>query len=317
MTPESVARWEPPPYEPDPDREDVVPAPAGTDADPDAPVTGDEELPRGEVTNLAQVRVKTSTRLQDFDAGELSLQRGDRVVVQTDRGQAIGTVVASSKRVLVTDKSSRRVLRRSTEHDLIQRERNEEKGEEALPYARERIMERRLPMKLTRVEYLHGGSKAVFYFSAEGRVDFRDLVKDLSSRLRTRIEMRQIGVRDEAKMVGGIGVCGLRLCCHRYLTKFEPVSIRMAKDQNLVLNPQKVSGQCGRLKCCLAYEQEIYREQRKGMPKMGKFVETSEGIGKVVELDILRRKVRVALGMGKSEVFSADDVEPAPPPQRR
>ncbi len=128
--------------------------------------------------------------------------------------------------------------------------------------------------------------------------------------------MRQIGVRDEAKMVGGIGVCGLRLCCHRYLTKFEPVSIRMAKDQNLVLNPQKVSGQCGRLKCCLAYEQEIYREQRKGMPKLGKFVQTPEGVGKVVELDILARKVRVGLGMGKSEVYSAEDVQPAPPPSR-
>jgi len=296
MTPESLARWETPLFEADPDREDILPAPAADD------VTDlDGQAPRGEVTNIAHVRVKISTRLQDYDAGEFSLERGDQVVVQGDRGQAIGTVVAPSVRMLVTDRSSRRVLRRSTEHDLIQLERNGAKGQEVLPYARERIMDRRLPMKLTRVEYLHGGSKAVFYFSAEGRVDFRDLVKDLAQRLRTRIEMRQIGVRDEAKMVGGIGVCGLRLCCHRYLTKFEP---------------QKVSGQCGRLKCCLAYEQEIYREQRKGMPKLGKFVQTPEGVGKVVELDILARKVRVGLGMGKSEVFDAEDVEPAPPPPR-
>lgn len=312
MTPESLARWETPLFEPDPDREDVLPAPATEDGPPN-----ESDLPRGEVSNLAYVRVKTSTRLQEYDAGELSLERGDQVVVQGDRGQAIGMVVAPSQRVLVTDRTSRRILRRSTEHDLIQQERNEDKGNQALPYARERIAERKLPMKLTRVEYLHGGSKAVFYFSAEGRVDFRDLVKDLSQRLRTRIEMRQIGVRDEAKMVGGIGVCGIRLCCHRHLTKFEPVSIRMAKDQNLVLNPQKVSGQCGRLKCCLAYEQEIYREQRKGMPKLGKFVETPVGVGKVVELDILARKVRVGLGMGKSEIFDADDLKPAPPPQRR
>jgi cell fate regulator YaaT (PSP1 superfamily) len=279
MTPESLARWEPAPFEPDPDREDVLPVLAAQDV-PAA-------LPRGEVSNLAHVRVQTSTRLQDFDAGGISLQRGDQVVVQGDRGQAIGTVVAPSRRVLVTEHSSRRILRRTTEHDLIQRERNEDKGRQAMPFARERILARKLPMKLTRVEYLHGGSKAVLYFSAEGRVDFRELVKDLAQRLRTRIEMRQIGVRDEAKMVGGIGVCGLRLCCHRYITKFEPVSIRMAKDQNL---------------------------EHKGMPKLGKFVETPDGVGKVVELDILARRVRVALGQGKSEIYSADDVQPAPPP---
>jgi hypothetical protein len=164
------------------------------------------------------------------------------------------------------------------------------------------------------VEYQHGGSKAVFYLSAEGRIDFRDLVKDLAQKLRTRIEMRQIGVRDEAKMVGGIGVCGLRVCCNRYLTKFEPVSIRMAKDQNLVLNPQKVSGQCGRLKCCLAYEEEVYRQQKQGMPKTGKLVETPAGPGKVVELDILARRVRVALMAGGFEVFPVEAIRLPEPP---
>lgn len=302
---ESLAGWEPPATQWDPDGEDVFLALDG--------VLEDEPNPRGVVTNIAWVRVPTNTRLQDFDTGEVTLSRGDEVVVQSDRGMAVGTVVAPTVRMLMPESHSRRVLRQTTAADRRQQVRNDEKGTQGLPYARERVIARKLPMKLTRVEYLHGGSKAVFYFSAEGRVDFRELVKDLAQRLRTRIEMRQIGVRDEAKMIGGIGVCGLRLCCNRYLTKFEPVSIRMAKDQNLVLNPQKVSGQCGRLKCCLAYEQEIYREQRKGMPKLGKLVETPDGVGKVVELDILARRVRVQLTAGGAQVFAAEDVSPRAP----
>ena len=303
-------RWAPPVVELDPDGEDVFQVEDWDAEGDEAEAGGNGRRKGGKVVNLSSVRLPHATRVHDYDAGELTLRRGDEVVVQTDRGQALGTVLSESVRMVVGDPPQRRVLRRINDNDRRQQRRNLERAAEALPFARERISERRLPMKLTRVEYVHGGSKAVFYFSAEGRVDFRELVKDLAQQLRIRIEMRQIGVRDEAKMVGGIGLCGLRLCCQRYLTKFEPVSIRMAKDQNLVLNPQKVSGQCGRLKCCLAYEQQIYREQRKGMPKLGKMVVTPEGEGKVVELDILKRRVRVVIPGSGSQVYEADDVIP-------
>jgi cell fate regulator YaaT (PSP1 superfamily) len=173
-------------------------------------------------------------------------------------------------------------------------------------------------MKLIRVEYLHGGNKALFFFAAEHRVDFRDLVKDLAQRLHTRIVMRQVGVRDEAKMTGGIGSCGHTLCCATWMHKFEPVSIRMAKDQNLVLNPQKVSGQCGRLKCCLTYEQAQYQDARKEMPKHGRMVNTPDGEGKVQDMDILRRMVSVSFEDGTVRSYPADRLHPvkAPPKAR-
>src|SRR5205814_3474601 len=172
----------------------------------------------------------------------------------------------------------------------------------------------------TRVEFLLGpssGGKILFYFVSDDRIDFRDLVKDLSQRLHTRIEMRQIGARDEAKLVGGIGSCGRELCCSTWLPAFVPISIKMAKDQGLPLNPSKVSGQCGRLKCCLVYEQDLYKEMRKTLPKVGKRVSTPAGEGKVVELDVLRQKVRVWFDEGGSETFPGDVVTLlAPPPQQ-
>ncbi|MDY0003836.1 MAG: stage 0 sporulation family protein, partial [Polyangia bacterium] len=308
LSAEALDRWAPPLAQLDPDGDDVFFVEDEDDKEPSE--STEARSLRGRLFNVGLVRLPTSSRLHDYDAGELTLRRGDEVVVQSERGQAIGVVVAPSIRVLLPESLSRRILRRATANDHLQRERDQLRAGESVPFVKDRVSARRLPMKLVCVERVQGGNKAIFYFSAEGRVDFRDLVKDLAQNFRSRIEMRQIGVRDEAKMVGGIGICGLRICCHRYLTKFEPVSIRMAKDQNLVLNPQKVSGQCGRLKCCLAYEQEAYREQRKGMPKLGKTVVTPDGEGKVVELDILRRMARVLLAQGGSAVYRADELGP-------
>jgi cell fate regulator YaaT (PSP1 superfamily) len=165
-----------------------------------------------------------------------------------------------------------------------------------------------------RTEFHHGGSKATFYFASEARIDFRELVRDLSGRFRARVEMRQVGVRDEAKMVGGIGSCGLELCCTTFLPRFAPVSIKMAKHQNLVLNPTKVSGQCGRLKCCLVYEEANYVEAARDLPKMGKRVTTPEGVGRVGDLDVLQRKIRVYFEDGPPKVFTAEEVRPVMAP---
>jgi cell fate regulator YaaT (PSP1 superfamily) len=202
----------------------------------------------------------------------------------------------------------RRVLRLAADADERAQEKSAVREREAYVFCRQRIRERRLPMKMVRVEYPLQSGKVLFYFSSEERVDFRDLVKDLAQRLHARIEMRQIGARDEAKLVGGIGSCGRELCCSTWLPAFVPVSIKMAKDQGLVLNPSKVSGQCGRLKCCLVYEQDTYKEMRKTLPKVGKRVTTPAGDGKVVELDVLRQRVRVWFDEGGSETFPADVV---------
>jgi cell fate regulator YaaT (PSP1 superfamily) len=211
----------------------------------------------------------------------------------------------------------RRILRRAVATDERARDKNVAKEREAYLFCKQRIRERALPMKLTRVEYPLASGKVIFYFASDERVDFRDLVKDLAARLHTRIEMRQIGARDEAKMVGGIGSCGRELCCTTWLPAFVPVSIKMAKDQGLVLNPSKVSGQCGRLKCCLVYEQDLYKEMRKTLPKVGKRVTTPAGDGKVVELDVLRQRVRVWFDEGGSESFPPDVLTVLqPPPQQ-
>ncbi|HEY3352405.1 MAG TPA: regulatory iron-sulfur-containing complex subunit RicT, partial [Polyangia bacterium] len=269
--------------------------------------------PSGHLCNTVGVKFRDAGKIHEFDCGDLALARGDRVVVETDKGLSIGLVSIPSARRLIGE-TARRVIRKADANDLRQEQRNERRELEALRYGAERVRERRLQMKLFRVEYMHGGNKATFFFSAEGRVDFRDLVKDLTNKLHTRIELRQVGVRDEARIVGGIGTCGRELCCSTWLPRFEPVSIRMAKDQNLVLNPQKVSGVCGRLKCCLAYEEETYRELRKGLPKLGKRVQTPRGEGKVQEVDILGRRVKVWFEGGPPQIFDAAEVQPVLPP---
>jgi cell fate regulator YaaT (PSP1 superfamily) len=269
------------------------------------------EPPRGTLRNLAQVYLRDRCRLCPVEVGEIELRPGDRAVVETEQGLSVAQVVRAAERV-VTEEPPRRVLRRIDANDQRQEARNLVREREAFAFCRERIRHRRLPMKLIRVEYLHGGSKAIFYFAAENRVDFRELVKDLAARLHTRIVMRQVGVRDESRMTGGIGSCGCELCCATWLPHFEPVSIRMAKDQNLVLNPQKVSGQCGRLKCCLGYEQAQYQECRKHLPRVGRRVRTPEGEAKVVDVDILRMLVRVVREDGSEHQYTAAELQPLP-----
>jgi cell fate regulator YaaT (PSP1 superfamily) len=272
--------------------------------------------PPGTVTLVAGVKFREAGTIHPFDAGDTSYARGDRVIVESDRGPSLATVAVGTRRQPVVD-PLRRILRLATLTDERQKDRFAGKEREAFLYCKERVRARGLRMKLTRVE--HSGSRVLFFFASEERIDFRDLVKDLSQRLHARIEMRQIGARDEAKMVGGIGACGRELCCSTWLPAFVPVSIKMAKDQGLPLNPQKVSGQCGRLKCCLVYEQDTYKELRQGMPKVGKRVTTPAGDGKVVELDVLRRRVRVWFDEGGSETFPSDVVRQILPPgaQRR
>ncbi len=256
--------------------------------------------PPGEEAPQAPARIAgvvlPDGKVAEFDTGELELSLGDTVVVDNDRDLNLGRVVFLAGGV--EGKTYRPVLRRVGPEDFLLMRRNKKREEEAFDLCQKRIAERRLPMKLIRVAYLHGGNKAIFYFSAEGRVDFRALVRDLAQQLHVRIEMRQIGVRDESKMLGGVGICGQPLCCSRFLRKFVPVSIKMAKNQNLALNPQKLSGLCGRLMCCLVYEDESYLRMKKDLPKTGATIQTPKGEGKIIDVNVLERKLRIQLESG-------------------
>ena len=245
----------------------------------------------------------------DCAAGTLVLRQGEAVVVDDRRGGTVATVsVPTSTRKAAGTLG--RILRRAEPRDLSRAQEEQQRQAEALAYARSRVHALHLPIKVFQVDLGHGGDRVLFCFSSEKRVDFRDLVRDLSARLHARIEMRQVGVRDEAKLVGGIGSCGRELCCSTFLPHFVPVSIKMAKNQRLVLNPTKVAGQCGRLKCCLMYEDAQYVEASKGLPREGKQVHTPEGVGRVNDLDILGRKVRVSFPDRPPATFDADDVHP-------
>ncbi|MBN2719291.1 MAG: hypothetical protein JXX14_25800 [Deltaproteobacteria bacterium] len=276
----------------------------------DLPELDTSHPPRGKLMDIVGVKTHRSGIIEPFDCEDLILARGDEVIVETDRGLAIGEVMVPTTRRWVS-RDVPRVFRAATPNDMRQRDRNLQKAAEAVDLCQRSIVRLRLVMKLVEVIYLHGGNKAVFYFMAEGRVDFRQLVKELARELHIRVEMRQIGVRDASRMIGGIGTCGLQLCCTRYIREFQPVSIRMAKDQDLVLNPEKVSGQCGRLMCCLAYEEEVYKEKGKAMPRVGKIVETPHGCGRVRDRDILRGLVRVELeGEHGLTPFEIADIRP-------
>jgi cell fate regulator YaaT (PSP1 superfamily) len=250
-----------------------------------------------------------------FDAGDESYRVGDEVVVDTERGPRIGVVAVTPVRRALARGPLRRVLRRPAHTDLRRQEENLVRARDILRTARDTARDIGLSIKVFRAELSLSGNKALIYFSTDDKVDFRGLVRELSTRVHVRVEMRQTGVRDEAKMVGGIGSCGLELCCSTWLPAFVPVSIKNAKDQGLVLNPSKVSGQCGRLKCCLVYEQETYAEMRKGLPKLGKRVITDAGEGRVVEVDVLRQRVRVSLVGGDQQTFAASEVRPMFPSQ--
>ncbi len=258
--------------------------------------------------NIVTVRFRTNFIKHDFDSRTLQLRKGDEVIVETSRGPVIATVESHIQRRLVHDDHVPRVIRRATSDDLDQASKNEHREEVAYRFALERIRSRRLPMKLVRTQYVHDGSKIVFYFSADGRIDFRDLVKDLAHRFRTRIEMHQIGVRDGSRMLGGIGPCGRELCCSTFLETFAPVSIRMAKDQGLTLNPKKVSGMCGRLMCCLVYEQHVYKRMRRRLPRPGTSVFTEDGAGTVISVDIINQRLTVEHEDMQRRTFPAHDV---------
>ena len=241
------------------------------------------------------IRFNQNGKIYDFDPGALQLLPGDRVMVETSRGIECGEVARANRELKEVREDIKPVLRRATPEDLARAEKNAQKAREAMQICQERIAAHNLEMKLVDAEYSFDNSKITFNFTAEGRVDFRNLVKDLASTLHARIELHQIGVRDEAKKLGGIGICGQPFCCSRFLKEFQPVSIKMAKEQGLSLNPTKISGSCGRLMCCLKYEQDVYEELNKLSPKVGSTIQTPEGPGKVVESNVLTGKMKVRL----------------------
>lgn len=276
------------------------------------------------MVTIVGVRFKKAGKIYYFLPGEETLTIDDGVIVETARGVEYGTVVIGPKEVakdsLVTP--VKEVMRKATPKDLQQLEKNEEREEKAFAICLEKIAKRKLPMKLINVEYTFDMNKIVFFFTADGRIDFRELVKDLATVFRTRIELRQVGVRDEAKVLNGIGACGRPLCCSNFLGDFSPVSIRMAKDQNLSLNPTKISGVCGRLMCCLNYEDDLYKKggdlyvkkDRTPSPRdveppgIGKEVVTDEGIGKVLKVNHHKHTVKVQLEAGRTIDLKWSDV---------
>ena len=247
------------------------------------------------------IRFKKAGKIYYFDPGDFTLTLGEGVIVETARGVEYGEVVAEPLQVNEDEVVAplKKVIRKATDEDNQQLSDNKEKETRAFQVGLEKIAIHKLPMKLVGVEQTFDGNKIIFYFTAEGRIDFRELVKDLAAVFRTRIELRQIGVRDEAKMVGGLGCCGRELCCTTWLSDFASVSIRMAKEQNLSLNPTKISGICGRLMCCLKYENESYEHAREEFPDIGSWVNTPDGEGKVVGINIFKKCVNIELKESK------------------
>ena len=243
------------------------------------------------------VRFKKAGKVYYFDPSGIWPRPGDCVIVETARGVEFGEVVTGSRSVndaqIVTP--LKKVIRIAHEEDMRRAENNEKREKEAFAVCQEKIAKHKLDMKLVSVEYTFDNSKIIFYFTANGRVDFRDLVKDLASVFKIRIELRQIGVRDEAKMLGGLGSCGRQICCGAFLGDFQPVSIKMAKEQNLSLNPTKISGQCGRLMCCLKYEQENYEQVLKRVPRVGKDIVTPDGVGVITEINCIKESIKVRI----------------------
>ncbi|AXI32149.1 stage 0 sporulation family protein [Priestia sp. YIM B13446] len=247
--------------------------------------------------DVVGVRFKKAGKIYYFDPGELTIPDGEFVIVETVRGVEFGRVVINKKQVSENDVvlPLKKVIRIAEQKDRLIVDENKQAAREAYDVCVQKIQSHDLDMKLVDVEYTFDRNKVIFYFTADGRIDFRELVKDLAAIFRTRIELRQIGVRDEAKLLGGIGPCGRMLCCSTFLGDFEPVSIKMAKDQNLSLNPTKISGLCGRLMCCLKYENDEYETAKEQLPDIGSTIKTSDGSGRVVGLNILERIIQVEL----------------------
>lgn len=248
------------------------------------------------MTKVIGVRFRQAGKIYFFAPGKLHIKKGDKVIVETARGVEFGSVAVAPKEVPDEEimQPLKSVIRVATEEDKRNEEKNREKEKEAYDICLEKIRKHDLDMKLINAEYTFDNNKVLFYFTADGRIDFRQLVKDLAAIFKTRIELRQIGVRDETKILGGIGICGRCLCCHTYLSEFAPVSIKMAKEQNLSLNQTKISGVCGRLMCCLKNEQETYEELNKKLPGLGDSVTTPDGLtGTVHSVNVLRQRVKV------------------------
>ena len=250
------------------------------------------------------VRFRVAGKIYFFSPGNLEIRQGDYVIVETARGVEYGRVVSGPREVDEEDviQPLKSVIRLATEQDEKTEAKNREKEKEAFRICREKIRKHNLDMKLIDAEYTFDNNKVLFYFTADGRIDFRELVKDLAAVFRTRIELRQIGVRDETKIRGGIGICGRPLCCSTYLSEFAAVSIKMAKEQNLSLNPSKISGVCGRLMCCLTNEEETYEELNSQLPSVGDMVTTPDGLtGNVHSLSVLRKQVKVIVNLENDE----------------
>jgi cell fate regulator YaaT (PSP1 superfamily) len=247
------------------------------------------------MAEVVGVRFKKAGKIYWFDPNNIDLKAGDDVIVETVRGIEMGKVLIEKREVPDEEivQPLKKVIRKVTEEDYKKAQENMEKAARALEICKEKVQKHGLPMKLLHAEYTFDNNKLLFYFTAEGRVDFRELVKDLAAVFRTRIELRQIGVRDDTKFRGGLGPCGREVCCAVHLCEFVPISIKMAKQQGLVLNPAKISGLCGRLMCCLTYEQKFYEEAMLKLPGIGAIVKTADGIGEVVEVSVLKEKIKV------------------------
>ena len=275
------------------------------------------------MTKVIGVRFRQAGKVYFFAPGKLHIKKGDKVIVETARGVEFGSVVAGPKEIPDEEimQPLKSVIRIATEEDKRNEEKNREKEKEAYNICLEKIRAHNLDMKLINAEYTFDNNKVLFYFTADGRIDFRELVKDLAAVFRTRIELRQIGVRDETKLKGGIGICGRPLCCHTYLPEFAPVSIKMAKEQNLSLNPTKISGVCGRLMCCLTNEEETYEELNSRLPAIGDYVTTRDGHkGEVQSVSVLRQLVKVVVTMDDDEKeireYRADELKFKPRKKR-
>ena len=263
------------------------------------------------MTKIVRGRFKAAGKVYYFDPADFDIKKGGYVIVETARGLEFGEVVDAPCEVKAESivKPLKSVVRIATDEDVKIWQTNKEKEKSAFDICNAQIKKHGLDMKLVEVEYTFDGTKVLFYFTSDGRVDFRDLVKDLAAIFKVRIELRQIGVRDETKTIGSIGVCGRSLCCTQFLGEFEPVSIKMAKEQGLSLNPTKISGACGRLMCCLKYEQECYEELLAITPRVGAIVKTPDGKGEVESVNLLRGLVKVKIGNSKEKAFQENPVK--------
>ncbi|MBQ7986450.1 MAG: stage 0 sporulation family protein [Clostridia bacterium] len=262
------------------------------------------------MTKIVGVRFKSAGKIYHFNPAGHDIKKGDKVIVETARGIEMGEICVGIKEISPESltKPLKDVIRIATEEDIKRVQENKEKEKEAFDICLEMIKQHGLDMKLVETEYTFDRTKVLFYFTSDGRVDFRELVKDLATRFRVRIELRQIGIRDESKMVGSIGICGRELCCSKFLGEFMPVSIKMAKEQGLSLNPTKISGTCGRLMCCLKFEQETYEELLKVTPRQGALVQTPDGKGTVEYVEMLKGLVKVRLEGDRENAVSEYNV---------